>query len=117
MEARPRLIEIYETEGGKAPFEIWFNDLRDAKAKKKINARIARARAGNFGDSKAVGEGVVELRVDYGPGFRVYFGRYGDTVVVLLCGGDKRTQDKDITLAKEYWKKYKERKKEVKDDS
>lgn len=110
MEVKNQVIEIYVAEDGRAPFEIWFTSLRDKQAKRRINARIARARLGNFGDSKAVGGGVVELRVNYGPGYRVYFGKYGDAIVVLLCGGDKSTQEKDITVAKQYWGKYKEKK-------
>lgn len=70
-------------------------------------ARLARVRQGNLGDCKSVGEGVSELRVDYGPGYRVYFGQKGRTLVVLLCGGDKRTQDRDIPLAKQYWREFK----------
>lgn len=73
-------------------------------------AIIARVRSGNFGDSKSVGFGVIELRIPYGPGYRVYFGRDGASLVVLLCGGDKSTQSKDIENAKKYWSDYQERK-------
>ena len=73
----------------------------------RVLARLARVRQGNPGDCKPVGEGVSELRVDYGPGYRVYFGQQGQTLVVLLCGGDKRTQDRDIRLAKLYWHEFK----------
>ena len=69
---------------------------------------ISRVRQGNLGDCKPVGEGVSELRVDYGPGYRVYFGQKGRTLVVLLCGGDKRTQDRDIRLARQFWREFKE---------
>jgi putative addiction module killer protein len=71
-----------------------------------VRARLNRIRLGNFGDCKSVGGGVVELRIDFGPGYRVYFGRDGRLVVVLLCGGDKRTQARDILRAREYWKEY-----------
>lgn len=78
------------------PFEKWLDDLDDKRAIARVLARVARVRQGNVGDCKSVGEGVCELRVDYGPGYRVYFGQSGRTLVVLLCGGDKRTQDRDI---------------------
>lgn len=81
-------------------FADWFDGLRDRKAKARINARIAAAAAGNFGDCEPVGEGVSEMRVDVGPGYRVYFTRTGSVVYILLCGGDKSTQTKDIRKAK-----------------
>ncbi len=77
-----------------------FKGLRDANAKDRIDVRILRLQAGNFGDVKAVGQGVRELRIDYGPGYRVYFVQRGDVLVILLCGGDKRTQSRDIETAK-----------------
>ena len=70
---------------------------------------MARLRLGNFGDSKSVGEGVLELRIDHGPGYRIYFGRDGSDVVILLLGGDKRSQSKDIETARVYWADYKVR--------
>jgi putative addiction module killer protein len=79
----------------------WFKSLRDRQARARINARIRRLSLGNPGDVKPVGEGVSELRVDYGPGYRVYYVQRGDTVVILLAGGDKRTQDRDIRKALE----------------
>ena len=82
--------------------------MKDKAAVARILARLARVRLGNVGDCKPVGEGVSELRVDYGPGYRVYFGQKGRTLVVLLCGGDKRTQDRDIRQAKQYWREFKE---------
>ena len=109
MEAQNQTIEIYQTAEGKFPFEDWFNGLRDKQAKRRIRVRLARARAGNFGDSKSVGGGVQELRISYGPGYRVYFGRDGEKLVVLLSGGDKSSQEKDIELAKKYWAQYKEK--------
>ncbi|CCE03122.1 conserved hypothetical protein [Bradyrhizobium sp. STM 3809] len=75
--------------------------MRDARAKARIAARIARAEAGNFGDSKPVGGGVSEMRIDYGPGYRVYFHQKGKILVILLCGGDKSTQRSDIRRAQE----------------
>jgi len=76
------------------------------KAKAKIAIRLDRLRAGNFGDSKSVGDGVLELRLDYGPGYRIYLGQDNETLVILLCGGDKSSQIKDITKAKDYWTDY-----------
>lgn len=81
-------------------FERWIKSLRDPQAKAKVAIRIRRLSLGNPGDVKPVGEGVSELRIDYGPGYRVYFIQDGPVVVVLLCGGDKRTQQRDIEQAK-----------------
>ena len=79
----------------------WFRRLRDRQARARINLRIRRLSLGNPGDVRPVGEGVSELRIDYGPGYRIYFVQHGQTVVVLLAGGDKRTQDRDIKTALE----------------
>ena len=81
-------------------FDRWLRDLRDIRAAARIQVRLDRMAAGNPGDVKAVGDGVSEMRIDYGPGYRVYFTRQGALIVVLLCGGDKSTQAKDISLAK-----------------
>lgn len=110
MDAKLQRVEIYETTDGKSPFKAWLRSLRDQRAKQRIRARIARVRLGNFGDSRPVGEGVVELRVHCGPGYRVYLGRDGDEIVILLVGGDKSTQERDISSAKAYWKDYRETK-------
>ena len=101
-------IEILEylTESGQNPFREWLEGLRDRQARAKIRVRLNRIRLGNLGDCKAVGHGVSELRVPYGPGYRVYFGRKGNTIVILLYGGDKKTQSRDIALAQEYWDDY-----------
>ena len=88
-------------------FDAWIENLRDRQARQRIAARLTRIQAGNFGDVKPVGEGVSELRIDYGPGYRVYFGEEAGHIVILLCGGDKDTQTRDIKDAKEYWKEYK----------
>jgi putative addiction module killer protein len=82
-------------------FEAWLDTLSDLVAKKRIGQRIARLQVGLFGDTKSVGDKVFELRIDHGPGYRVYFVREGGTVVILLCGGDKGSQDRDIQRAKE----------------
>jgi putative addiction module killer protein len=89
------MIEIRQTE----VYFQWFDSLRDRQARARINARIRRLSLGNFGDVKPIGEGVSELRIDFGPGYRVYFVQRGQTLVVLLAGGDKRTQDRDIKKA------------------
>jgi putative addiction module killer protein len=106
VEAKKKLIAIYETEDGQRPFKRWIDSLKDKVTKARINARILRVENGNFGNSKALGAGVSELKIDFGPGFRVYYGLDGDKVVVLLIGGDKSTQDKDIRLAQDYWADY-----------
>lgn len=89
------MIEIRQTD----EYARWFAALRDRQARARIDARIRRLSLGNPGDVKPVGEGVSELRIDYGPGYRVYFAQRGRTLVVLLAGGDKRTQSRDIRLA------------------
>lgn len=90
------MIEVRQT----TVFRDWLAGLRDRTAIQRINVRIRRVSLGNFGDVEPVGEGVSELRVNYGPGYRVYFKRRGETIVLLLCGGDKSSQSRDIKLAK-----------------
>jgi len=89
------MIEIRQTD----VYSQWFNDLRDRQARARINVRIRRLSLGNPGDVKPVGEGISEMRIDYGPGYRVYFVQLLQTLVVLLAGGDKHTQDRDIKIA------------------
>lgn len=89
--------EVRQTE----VFASWLADLRDKQVQAKIWARIRRAQLGNLGDVKPVGEGVSEMRVDFGPGYRLYFVQRGPILVILLCGGDKRTQPRDIQMAKD----------------
>ena len=103
-----RTILIYETADGKRPFSDWLSKLKDRKARAKVRARLNRVQLGNLGDCKSVGDGVSELRINYGPGYRVYLGQRGATLLILLCGGDKGTQQKDIAKAKELWKEYKD---------
>lgn len=101
------MLVIYETPSGGRPFSEWLAGLRDVRARARIRARLNRLRLGNFGDCKSVGAGVSELRVDFGPGYRVYFGTEDHRIVVLLCGGNKRRQSTDIERAKAYWKEHK----------
>lgn len=97
-------IKHYITDDGRDVFDDWRAQVKDSKAKIAIDRRIYRAELGNFGDHKPCREGVWELRIDTGPGYRVYYARAGRTVVLLLCGGIKRSQDADISKACEYWK-------------
>jgi putative addiction module killer protein len=97
MDYKRPVIEVRET----PEFTRWLADLRDQRAVLHIVRRISRVAAGNTGDAKSVGGSVSELRIDYGPGYRVYFTRRGQTLVILLCGGDKRTQSRDIRKAVE----------------
>ncbi len=106
MHARERAIRLYVTRTGKVPYSRWLSSLKDVRARAVIRVRLNRIRLANFGDCRSVGEGVMELRIDHGPGYRVYFGRVGNRIVLLLCGGDKSTQSKDIELAREYWADY-----------
>lgn len=99
----------YLTAAGSCPFQEWIDSVKDKAVRATVAARINRVRAGTLGDWKMVGDGVFELRVDRGPGYRVYFGRDGKTVVILLTGGEKRSQDSDIKRAKEYWRDYETR--------
>jgi putative addiction module killer protein len=103
----PKILKIYQTASGAVPFLEWLHALRDGRTRAIILARLARVRLGNMGNTRPVGEGVHELKIDFGPGYRVYFGQDGTEVVILLNGGDKRTQEEDIETAKEYWQTYK----------
>ena len=102
-------VRRYQTVDGKVPLTGWLDDLRDGQARARILARLDRLQASLFGDWKSVGGGVCELRMDFGPGYRVYYAQQGNTLVLLLCGGDKRTQAKDIETAHAYWKDYQAR--------
>jgi len=87
----------------------WLEGLRDGATRARITARLDRLKAGLLGDWKNVGGGICELRIDHGPGYRVYYGQEGNTLILLLCAGDKNTQAKDIEKAHAYWKDYKAR--------
>ena len=98
-------IKEYLTKNGRSPFRDWLKRL-DQKTRGRLNARLTRVSLGNLGDAKNVGEGVIEFRLDFGPGYRIYAGRHGDSLVILLCGGDKSSQAADIRKARSYWKEY-----------
>ena len=102
-------IRRYLTEGGRDVFGEWMAGLKDAKTRAKIVARIDRLAVGNFGDCKALGGGLLELKIDWGPGYRVYYALIGKEWVLLLAGGDKRRQSSDIDRARKYLADYKER--------
>ena len=110
MEARPRTLFEYQAANGEKPFRVWLDALKDAKAKKAIFDRLRRAQLGTLGHCDDVGEGVWGFKIDVGPGYRVYFGQDGPVLVILLLGGEKHGQQRDINQAKGYWQNYKARK-------
>jgi putative addiction module killer protein len=101
-------LRYYQTGNGKSPFEEWFSGL-DAQAAAKVTKALVRLEQGNLSNAKGVGEGVLEFRIDWGPGYRVYFGRDGDVLVILLTGGTKKQQQRDIDKAHALWTDYKKR--------
>ncbi len=105
------MIELrrYVTRTGTEVFTEWFTGLKDKRARAKIAVRLTRLMAGNFGDCKPLADGVWELRIGWGPGYRVYYAMAGQAIVLLLCGGDKRKQAADIRRAIGYWTDYQER--------
>ncbi|MGD0888285.1 MAG: type II toxin-antitoxin system RelE/ParE family toxin [Acidobacteriaceae bacterium] len=105
MDVKPKEIRIYENEEGHAPFSEWM-DRQEAPLYGKLMARLERVELGNLGDHRGIGEGVFELRIDFGAGYRIYFGLDGSELVVLLIGGTKKTQQRDIDTAKHYWRNY-----------
>ena len=106
MHVIERAIEYYHTADGEAPFREWLDSLKDAKAQQIVDARLARLRSGLLGDCASVGNGVFELRIHIGGGYRIYFGQVGHKVVLLLWGGLKKSQSSDIEKAKTYWNDY-----------
>ena len=104
-------VEEYITEEGKSPFALWFDGL-DARAANKVNAHLTRIAGGNISNLKPIKGAFQEIRIDWGPGYRVYAGKDGNTLVVLLGGGTKQRQQKDIDQAMKFWEEYKRRKKE-----
>lgn len=104
-----RTLRHYVASSGKIPFLEWINNIKDPTTRLRIRRRLDRLEIGNFGDCKSVGEGVFELRLAFGPGYRIYFADHGGVIIVLLCAGDKSSQNKDIKTAKMYWHDLKER--------
>ncbi|MCB0308037.1 MAG: type II toxin-antitoxin system RelE/ParE family toxin [Bdellovibrionales bacterium] len=104
--ATPKELVEYLDESGDSPFSSWLSNLRDSKGRAVIRKRLNRIRLGNLGDYKSVGDGVYEIRIHFGPGYRIYFGVDQETIVVLLAGGDKSTQIDDIRRSKGLWKEY-----------
>jgi len=102
-------IRDYLTPAGRDPFKDWLADLADRMARARILARVGRMAGGNFGDCKPLAGGVWELRIDHGPGYRVYYAKAGARIVLLLVGGDKRRQQQDIETALAYWQDWQER--------
>jgi putative addiction module killer protein len=102
-------IRYYVAPSGLQPFAAWFADLEPV-ARAKVTRAIVRLEQGNFSNVKSVGEGVLEYRIDFGPGYRVYFGRDGEALVILLTGGTKKRQQRDIDAAHAYWQGYKQSK-------
>lgn len=105
MEVQPRQLKFYKKKGGVIPFKEWLESL-DKDPRARVKARLARVRKGNFGDCEPVGDEVFELKDHRGAGYRIYYGLIGNEIVLLLSGGSKKSQNKDIHKAKEYWKDY-----------
>lgn len=102
----PKSVTYYVSPERRVPYKEWYDSLEDKKTRFIITNRLARVRRGLLGDCKNLGDGIWELRIDYGPGLRIYLGQQGYTIMILLCGGDKSTQRQDIEKAKEYWAHY-----------
>jgi len=102
-ETKYRIIRNYITPSGTVPFEEWLGSIKDSVARYRIRTRLDRVEKGNLGVYKPLGDGVSELKFDFGPGYRVYFAEQDDVFVILLCGGDKSNQVKDVKIAKIYW--------------
>lgn len=109
MQIVARDIRNYITPNSRNPFREWLTQLPDKRAQANIQRRIARLQEGNFGNYKRLNADLYELRIDYGPGYRVYFGIFAPRVVILLCGGQKGTQQRDITRAQNYWNEIRSR--------
>jgi putative addiction module killer protein len=105
VEATPYEILLCRDKRGREPFTRWLSALKDAKSEAIVLKRIDRLAGGNFGDVKPLGEGLAELKIDYGPGYRVYFGQT-EKQIFIISGGSKRTQQRDIQAAKQFWSEY-----------
>ncbi len=108
MEPTPRKLLLYTTSNGRSPFEEWLNGLKDINGRAHIRKRLNRVRLGNLGVNRNLGDGVWELKFDFGPGYRIYYAEDGENIILLLAGGDKSSQSRDIILAKRYWENYNE---------
>lgn len=100
-------IRKYRHSNGRVPFDEWFSSIHDRTTKARLLKRLDKVQLGNLGDCRAVGDGVFELREHFNQGFRIYYGIENQTVLLLLCGGDKSSQSGDIHKAKQYWQEYK----------
>ena len=107
MEAKTKNIIHYLNTCGESPFVNWIIQLKDIRAKQIIEARIRRLSSGNYGEFKSVGEGILESRIAYGPGYRIYFAEVSESVLIILIAGGKYTQNEDINKTKKFWKEYK----------
>ena len=107
-DAHPRKIQYYRNRNGRTPFTEWFESIYDSSTQSRIERRLDRLMHGNLGEYKLIGDGVFELVLDFGPGYRIYFGEVSNRSVLLLHGGDKSSQNRDIERAKMYWREYKE---------
>ena len=105
---QPIEIQYYRGPNGRQPFIEWFESIRDRNTRNRIGQQLKRLEDGNFGDCKSVGDGVFEVRLHFGPGYRMYFGQFDNRIILLLCGGDKASQKRDIGIAKSYLIEYKE---------
>jgi putative addiction module killer protein len=113
MISSPYTLEDYITAQGKRPFKDWLEGLKDVTGRARIRVRLAKVRLGNLGDHASVGGGIEELRFQFSPGYRVYYAHEKERVILLLYGGDKASQRKDIAIAKEFWDDHKRRKKDA----
>lgn len=109
MQTPPKEIQLYHEAGGACPYAEWYQGLKDKKTQAIIDYRLSRVEAGTLGDCKALGEGIYELRIHHGPGWRVYFAQVGNRIILLLCGSDKSSQQQHILKAKAFWKDYQQR--------
>jgi putative addiction module killer protein len=106
------IIAVYRDRQGKEPLTEWLNSIRDRRTRARIDARLDRLQDGNFGDYRSLKGGLFELRLHFGSGYRIYYGRRGDELIILLAGGDKSSQTRDINKAKQYWEDYKKQEKD-----
>ena len=108
MQSKQRAVDYYRTPAGKAPAQEWLSAIKDKLTQAILYKRIRQAGLGQFGKTRNVGDGVWELKIDYGPGYRVYYGIHGDELILILMAGSKRTQTADIKKARAYWIEWKE---------